>query len=142
MNKNGPIIIIEDDHDDQELFSNALKELDFSNEIIFFGDGDEALDFLNSTKEKPFIIISDINLPKLTGIELREKVYNNEELKMKCIPYLFFTSSRAQATIIDAYSKSIQGFFVKPSSYKELTRMLKNIILYWKDCEAPEPGNG
>lgn len=137
MPKNGPIVVIEDDMDDQEVFSSVFNELAFENEIIFFPDGDGVLEYLNETKIKPFLIISDINLPKLNGLELRDKIQNNADLNLKCIPYLFFTSSKSQQTVMEAYSKSIQGFFIKPNSYDELHRILKNIIQYWQDCEAP-----
>ena len=138
MNKSGPIIVIEDDLDDQILFSDAFNELAYPNRVVFFSDGIQALDYLLTFPEQPFLILSDINLPKLNGFQLREKVHNNEQLKLKCIPYLFFTTSSDQKYVIDAYSHSVQGFFAKPSSYPELMRVLKNIIEYWRDCHSPE----
>jgi CheY-like chemotaxis protein len=137
MNKNGPIVIIEDDEDDQHLFAEVLKELNYANEIIFFNDGQAALDYLISSTKQPFLILSDINMPKLNGFQLRDKVHNNEKLKLKCIPYLFFTTSAQQEQVIDAYSKSVQGFFTKPTSYVDLHRVIRNIIEYWKDCHSP-----
>lgn len=137
MNKNGPIVIIEDDQDDQEILSEVLEELGYPNKVIFFSDGHRALEYLINSGDNPFLILSDINMPKLNGFQLREKVQNNEELRLKCIPYLFFTTSATQQSVIDAYSQSIQGFFVKPQSYTELKRIIKNIILYWQDCYAP-----
>lgn len=137
MNKGGPIIIIEDDIDDQEMLADAFKDLNFINEIIFFGDSLKALEFLTDTEIEPFIIFSDINMPKLTGSELREKVHNNEDLRLKSIPYLFFTTSAEQKAVIEAYSKSIQGFFIKPGSYDSLKRVIKIIVEYWQECVSP-----
>jgi CheY-like chemotaxis protein len=137
MNKNGAIIIIEDDEDDQALIKEVFRELNYPNKVIFFSDGIDALSHLEHVSEQPFLILSDINLPKLNGFELREKVRNNERLKLKCIPYLFFSTTAQQAQVIDAYSKSVQGFFTKPSSYAELLRILRNIVEYWKDCHSP-----
>ena len=137
MNKGGPIIIIEDDLDDQELLTEVFKELDYKNEIIFFGDGEQALDFLVNNEVEPFIIFSDINMPKLSGVELREKVHNNEDLRIKSIPYLFFTTTAEQKHVIEAYSKSIQGFFIKPSSFSDLKRNIKIIVEYWQECVSP-----
>jgi len=137
MNKNGPIIIVEDDIDDQQLFTDALKELNYKNEIIFFGDGQEALDFLYASEIEPFIVFSDINMPKLSGIELRKQIHENENMRLKTIPYLFFTTSAAQEHIIDAYSKSIQGFFIKPSSFQEFRKQLQIIVEYWQNCVSP-----
>jgi CheY-like chemotaxis protein len=138
MNKGGPIIIIEDDMDDQEFLAQVFNELKYPNEIIFFGDSQKALDFLIDTEIEPFIIFSDINMPKLTGAELREKVHNNEDLRLKSIPYLFFTTSAEQKAVIEAYSKSIQGFFIKPSSFDSLKRVIKIIVEYWRECVSPD----
>ncbi|MCW3090175.1 MAG: histidine kinase [Ferruginibacter sp.] len=140
MNKSGPIVIIEDDPDDQEILTEIFKSLDYKNEIIFFFDGNDALEYLLASKEKPFLILSDINMPKLNGLELREKVHNNEELKLKCIPYLFLTTAASQKIVIDAYSRSVQGFFVKPSTYSGLESTIRKIVEYWQQCEAPNPG--
>lgn len=137
MNKNGAIIIVEDDKDDQEMFGEVFKELKYKNEIIFFNDGQEALTYLINNSAEPFIVFSDINMPKLNGKELRKKILENEDIRLRTIPYLFFTTSAAQEDVIDAYSKSIQGFFVKPTSITDLKRLLRNIIEYWQDCVSP-----
>ena len=137
MNKGGPIIIIEDDLDDQELLSDVFTTLDYKNEIIFFSDGEQALKYLTETAVEPFIIFSDINMPRLSGLELREKIHENEDLRIKSIPYLFFTTSAEQSHVVDAYSKSIQGFFVKPSNYDEIKDTIRVIVAYWSKCVSP-----
>ena len=137
MNKTGPIIIIEDDIDDQEMLSEIFKKLNYLNKIIFFYDGNKALEYLNNTDILPFLILSDINMPKLNGLDLRDMVHNNEELRLKCIPYLFFTTATSQKAVIDAYSRSVQGFFVKPNNYKELEDTIKVIFEYWQKCMSP-----
>jgi len=137
MNKNGAIIIVEDDIDDQEMFSVVFKELNYKNEIIFFNDGQEALVYLTAESSEPFIVFSDINMPKLNGIELRKQIHENENIRIKTIPYLFFTTSAEQNAVIDAYSKSIQGFFIKPSRFQDLRELVKVIVDYWQKCESP-----
>jgi CheY-like chemotaxis protein len=137
MNKGGPIIIIEDDMDDQEFLADVFEVLQYPNELIFFSDGEQALDYLTATTIEPFIIFSDINMPKLNGIELRAKVHENEDLRMKSIPYLFFSTVAEQQHVIDAYSKSVQGFFVKPSDFNKMKEMIKNIVEYWQNCVSP-----
>lgn len=137
MNKTGPIIIIEDDMDDQEILGEIFKELNYRNELIFFGDSVQALDYLTATDIEPFLVMSDINMPKLNGMELREKIHNNEDLRLKSIPYLFFSTSAEQKHVIDAYSRSIQGFFVKPHSYDRLKAVIVKIVEYWQECESP-----
>ena len=138
MDKNGPILLIDDDDEDLEIFNGILHELAPEREILNFVNSDEVLAYLNeNTSVNPFLIISDINLPKLSGIELRDKIHNNEQLRLRCIPYLFFTTSSAQQMVVDAYSKSIQGFFIKPSSIDEFKNMVKAILSYWSLCKAP-----
>ncbi len=137
MNQTGPIIIIEDDIDDQDILSDIFKELNYNNKLIFFADSVQALEYLTDTDNEPFLVLSDINMPKLNGMELREKIHNNEDLRMKSIPYLFFTTSSEQKHVIDAYSRSIQGFFVKPSSYDKLKKIIVKVVEYWQECESP-----
>jgi CheY-like chemotaxis protein len=137
MNKSGPIIIIEDDRDDQEILADVFKELQYKNEIIFFGDGEEALLYLSDTSIEPFIIFSDVNMPKLNGMELRAKIHENEDLRLKSIPYLFFSTVAEQQSVVDAYSKSVQGFFIKPSSFEEIKDIIRSIVEYWQKCISP-----
>ncbi|MBF4494460.1 response regulator [Flavobacterium sp. MR2016-29] len=137
MNKAGPIIIIEDDLEDQEILNDVFKDLNYKNEVIFFGEGEKALEYLTKTEVEPFIIFSDINMPRLSGMELREKIHQNEDLRLKSIPYLFFSTSAEQRHVVDAYSKSIQGFFVKPSDYSEIKETIKIIVTYWQSCVSP-----
>lgn len=137
MTKGGPVIIIEDDIDDQEILTEIFQRLGYKNELIFFGDGQQALNFLNSSTVKPFIILSDINIPKMDGMTLREKIYVDEKLKLKCIPYLFYSTSANPAHVISAYSLSVQGFFQKEHSFKELENTISIIMQYWERCIAP-----
>jgi len=137
MNKRGPIVIIEDDTDDQEVLSDIFKELNYNNKLIFFADSVQALEYLIETDIEPFLVLSDINMPKLNGMELREKIHNNEDLRLKSIPYLFFSTSAEQRHVIDAYSRSIQGFFVKPTNYDKIKQIIVKIVEYWQECESP-----
>lgn len=137
MQKSGPILVIEDDSDDQEIFSQIFSKLNYPNEVMFFSDGYKALAYITNSNVQPFMIVSDINMPKLNGFELRRKIHNNEELRIRCIPYLFFTSGADRKAVTDAYSMSAQGFFIKPSSMSELENTLRKIIEYWLECYAP-----
>jgi CheY-like chemotaxis protein len=119
------------------MFTEVFKELDYKNKIIFFNDGQEALAYLTAKTSEPFIVFSDINMPKLSGVELRKQIHENEDIRLKTIPYLFFTTSAAQEAVIDAYSKSIQGFFIKPSNFQDLKSTMKTIVEYWQKCESP-----
>lgn len=138
MNKRGPVVIIEDDLDDQYILAKVFKELEYENEVIFFKDSVQALEYLTDSDIEPFLVLSDINMPKLSGIELREKIVNNEDLRLKSIPYLFFTTCAEQKDVIDAYSRSIQGFFVKGDNYTKLKNTIEKIVAYWQECESPK----
>jgi CheY-like chemotaxis protein len=137
MNKNGPVVIIEDDEDDQLILTEIFKHLNYKNAIVFFSDGNDALEYLNKTDIVPFLILSDINMPKINGFELKSKIATNEKLHIKCIPYLFFSTAANKKSVIDAYAMSVQGFFIKPSSVKKLESVIKTIMEYWKECIAP-----
>jgi CheY-like chemotaxis protein len=137
VNKNGPIIIIEDDADDQDFLTEVFKKLNYENKILFFFDGQEALDHINISSELPFLILSDINMPKLNGFALREKLKTDSKLSNKCIPYLFFSTAVNQKAVIDAYSQSVQGFFIKQNSMEELEKTISAIMEYWRRCAAP-----
>jgi len=137
MNKDGEIIIIEDDEDDQFLLEEVFNALNYPNKRIYFPDGLAALEYLHSELSAPFIILSDINMPRLSGIELRNRLQTDAALNLKCIPYLFFSTALNQKVVIDAYSTSAQGFFVKQTSFSELTDTIRVIMEYWKRCAAP-----
>jgi len=137
MNKSGPVIIIEDDVEDQEILMEVFRRLAYTNEIVFFSDGEAALEYLNRTDVLPFLVISDINMPKLNGFELRTKLRTDAALQQKCIPYLFFCSAVNKRAVIDAYSMSAQGFFVKDSTITDLEETISAIMQYWKKCAAP-----
>jgi len=141
MQKQGPIIVIEDDRDDQEILDEIFKKLNYPNKVIFFSDGYAALDYITQTNVQPFLILSDINMPKLDGFELRKKIHNNEELRVRCIPYLFFTSGADRKAVTDAYSMSAQGFFIKPGRMIDLENTIRKIIDYWLECYAPNQYN-
>ena len=137
MTKSGPIVIIEDDLDDQEILGEIFTRLNYSNKIIFFNDGEEAFAYISEPDVAPFLILSDINMPRLSGLELRERIQANEELRMKSIPFIFFTTTANKKFVLEAYYKSVQGFFQKPNTLEELENKIKIIIEYWKECIAP-----
>lgn len=137
LNKNGPIIIIEDDADDQELIAEVFHKLNYQNKLYFLADGDDAYDHIVASSDKPFLILSDINMPRLSGFALRDKLKTDEKLNHKCIPYLFFSTAGDQKSVIDAYSSSVQGFFMKQTKMSELEKTISVIMEYWRRCAAP-----
>jgi len=135
--KTGPIIIVEDDQDDQDVLEETFKTLNYPNQIIFFNDGLKALAYIEENDVKPFLILSDINMPTINGFELKKRIHTNAKLSIRCIPYLFFTTGVNKQGVQDAYAMSAQGFFIKPNSMVALENTIRKIVEYWQECYAP-----
>lgn len=132
-----PIIIIDDDDEDLELVKQALEELRIENEVIIFNDGFQFLDFIRATHNKAFFFICDINMSRISGLELKRIIYEDEELRLKCVPFLLMSTSRASDAVMRAYSFGVQGYFIKPNSSGELRKMVQSIINYWSYSQSP-----
>ena len=137
MNKNGHVIIIVDNEEDEQLFTSVFKVLNYPNKITFFNNGEDALAFLDNPLNVAFIILSDIKMPKLAGVELSDKLITDAALNIKCIPYLFFSTAGNQRAVIGAYSQNVQGFFFKQDNEADLTSIISSIMNYWKHCYYP-----
>ena len=131
----GPIIIIEDDKDDQDLYSEVLKDLGIPNEIYFFDGAKKVLDYLIHTEEQPFIIISDINMPGMTGLELKKYMEDDPYLKSKGIPFVFISTNATKVSVRHAHALSVQGYFQKPNSMSETKELLLVLFDYWARCK-------
>lgn len=132
-----PIIIIDDDLDDHAIFKEIADRLNLTNELIFFRNGLEVLPFLRTTTTQPFIIICDMNMPIMGGLELRKKINSEEMLRKKSIPFIFFTTASNDRQINEAYDLTVQGFFIKESSFIETEKTFKLILDYWDKCKHP-----
>ena len=139
MNKRGPIVIIDDDTDDQELVREVFTELALENEVMVFQDGESAIKYLENPEIHPFLIISDIKMPRMDGFELR-KLLSAKSQSMKVVPFLFFTTGGTPQSLNAAYSMSVQGVFQKPVRYAEWKQTIDNIIQYWSSCIEPAFG--
>ena len=137
MPKSGPIIIIEDDIDDQEILKEVIEELHIPNIVLFFNSCVNAMDYLLTTLEKPLLILSDINLPSMTGMELKQQINQNDFLKKKSIPFIFLSTTSDNNIISTAYEMQIQGFFVKPGTMALLKEVIKTIVDYWRISRFP-----
>ncbi len=135
--KKGPIILIEDDKDDQELMQDILHQVHISNELICFTNGREALQYLKTTSDQPFLILSDVNMPLMNGLELGALINEDEELKNKSIPFIFLTTTASTSAVKQAYNMSVQGFFEKGANIKEIGKMIRLIYDYWQLCRHP-----
>lgn len=137
MNQNGPIIIIEDDFDDQQMLREIFAELNVSNELVLLENGRAALKYLEDPNVRPFVIISDINIPIMSGLEVRAAIDKHEEDRIRCVPYVFLSTNASHRTICEAYELSVQGFFMKPDTFKELKETIRCILFYWQRGKTP-----
>lgn len=135
--KNGPILLIEDDVDDQEFITDALQMLGVKNMVEIFDNGQKAFDFLLNTELQPFIILSDVNLPIMNGLQLKSEIQRNDYLRNKSIPFVFLSTSADLKAVNEAFELNVQGFFVKENTYDGIQKQLKQIIDYWKSCRHP-----
>lgn len=133
----GPIVSVEDDADDQYLIRQVIQELGIPNQLIFFSNGQDALNYLEITVEKPFLILCDINMPIMNGIELRQRINASEYLKRKAIPFVFFTTAANKALVQIAYDATVQGFYQKSANYTGFHQQIKLIVEYWQSCLHP-----
>lgn len=140
MNYKGPIVIVDDDEDDQQIYKDAFDSLGYGNKIIPFEDGEKAFEYLQQAEEMPFLIISDVRLPKIDGFGLKKKLLNDKKLGSASIPFVFFTSAKNKETVKDAFNVSVQGFFLKEHSLKELENTIKTIMDYWSKSFTPNKG--
>lgn len=137
--RSGPIVIIDDDADDRELLDSIFKDLEVPNELKYFESCDEAYAYLQTTADKPFIVFSDINMPKMTGFEMKLRINEDEKLRRKSIPFIFLSTTSTHEAILAAYESLSQGFFTKPQKMEDLKAMVKMILNYWKIAGHPNP---
>lgn len=109
----GPIWIVDDDEEDHELVQDIFKELDFNDELALFKSGEDLIARLEQSGEAPFIIISDVNLPRMDGFELRELLLSRPNKKFHSVPFIFWSTRASEAQIQHAYELKAHGFFIK-----------------------------
>lgn len=132
-----PVVLIEDDNDDQELIQEAFDKMGLENELICFNSGTKFIDWLRETDKKPFLILCNLNLSKINGIDLRKKIDDEPELKKKSIPFVFLTTDTRKTTVEKAYETTVQGYFIKDDSFDQLQDSLQTIFKYWSLCKHP-----
>jgi len=138
MAKNGPILLIDDDTDEGEILEDVLIRQSITNPLKCFLSGKEALHYLRTTDEKPFLILCDINMPGMNGIEVRRQINEDEFLRIKAIPFIFYTTSATEWAIKAAYEMNAQGFFEKEHDADQIRRVIGCIQEYWSWCRYPE----
>lgn len=137
MTNSAPILIIDDDLDDKDLIRHVCRDLRIENELLFFDDGTDALAYMKTASRQPFLIVCDINMPTMNGLELRKILESEPMLKEKAIPFIFLSTSAQERDINEAYKLNIHGYFEKGNDFEKFRRRLKLIFDYWTECKHP-----
>ena len=146
MNGLGRILIVEDDPRDVELTMTALEEYNLANEVVVTRDGAEALDYLycrgefsSRSSENPAVMLLDLKLPKIDGLEVLQQVRSDERLKM--IPVVVLTSSNEEKDMIRSYQLGVNAYVVKPVDFHEFVNAVKELGVFWAVINEPPPGS-
>ena len=137
MSKTGPVILVEDDPNDMDVIKTAIIENGVKNEIICFDGASNAMEYLLHTQDKPFVILCDIRMKGMNGLEFRDAINADDFLRKKAIPFVFLTAAASQDIVDEAYDLTVQGFLEKPKAYAELRLLLRNVFSYWRSCLHP-----
>lgn len=129
------IMLIEDDDIDVMTVKRALKELKVENPLIVASNGEEALQMLKDEQNRPFIIILDLNMPRMNGLEFLKIIKSDENFKM--IPTVILTTSKEEQDVFESYKLGVAGYILKPVDYSKFVDALRTLNLYWNLCKLP-----
>ena len=127
------MLIIDDDPDDQELLKHILERLNMANDIVILKNGEEAYNYLAETDTIPFLIFSDINMPKMNGIELRVKMQQEGRAEMLTVPFIFLTTGDIHDPKLKASKTFSNDIYNKPRNLPDYRELVKKIVDHWKD---------
>jgi CheY-like chemotaxis protein len=146
MEKLGRILIVEDDPRDVELTLTALEDYKLANEVVVCRDGQEALDYLHSrgkfsdrVNENPAVMLLDLKLPKVDGLEVLQRIKSDERLRM--IPVVVLTSSHEEKDMMRSYKLGVNAYVVKPVDFHEFVNAVKELGAFWAVVNEPPPGS-
>lgn len=136
MNGNKPILLVEDDEVDVMTIRRALKDVKVLNPLTVAGNGEEALEYLRDPgKTRPCVILLDLNMPRMNGIEFLKERGTNAMLKS--IPVVVLTSSREEQDMVQSFSLGVAGYMLKPVDYRQFVETIRVIDLYWTLSQFP-----
>src|SRR5262249_24714746 len=142
----GRILLVEDDPKDVELTMTALGEYNLSNEVVVATDGEEALDYLyyrgkfqRRSGENPAVLLLDLKLPKVDGLEVLKVVKSDDTLKF--VPVVVLTSSREEKDMVASYQLGVNAYVVKPVDFHDFVNAIKELGVFWAIINEPPPGS-
>jgi CheY-like chemotaxis protein len=146
MNGLRRILMVEDDARDVELSLTALEQYNLANEVVVVGDGEEALDYLYQRGKfmarpsgNPAVLLLDLKLPKVDGLEVLQQIKTDSRLKM--IPVVVLTSSREDRDMVASYRLGVNAYVVKPVDFHEFVNAVKELGIFWALINEPPPGS-
>src|ERR1700750_629054 len=146
MAMRGRILLVEDDPRDVELTLTALEDYKLANEVVVARDGQQALDYLRSqgdykgrTQEHPAVLLLDLKLPKVDGLEVLKEIRTDERLKL--IPVVVLTSSQEEKDMVRSYTLGVNAYVVKPVDFHEFINAIKELGVFWGIVNEPPPGS-
>ncbi|HLY62034.1 MAG TPA: response regulator [Terriglobia bacterium] len=141
------ILIVEDNLDDAELALHALRRENLANAVEIARDGEEALDFMfcrgkfsnRSFDRQPRLVLLDLKLPKVTGLEVLKEIKNDPRTKM--VPVVILTTSREDRDVVSGYRLGVNAYIQKPVDFDQFREMVKRVGLFWLVTNQPPPPN-
>lgn len=141
-----PILLVEDNPHDLELTLIALSKSQLANEVVVVRDGAEALDYLHRRGEfhgrvvgSPAVILLDLKLPKVDGLEVLKDIRCTEGLK--AVPVVMLTSSKEEQDVVRSYALGVNAYVVKPVDFNEFVRAIGDLGIFWAVLNEPPPGS-
>ena len=142
----GRILLVEDDPRDVELTLTALEDYKLANEVVVARDGQQALDYLrcqgeynSRPRENPAVLLLDLKLPKVDGLEVLKEIRTDEQLKL--IPVVVLTSSQEEKDMMRSYTLGVNAYVVKPVDFHEFINAVKELGVFWALINQPPPGS-
>ena len=146
MSTLGRILMVEDDPKDVELTLTALEEYNLANEVVVTRDGEEALDYLFCRGSfslraagNPAVLLLDLKLPKVDGLEVLQQVKADENLRL--IPVVVLTSSHEERDMVASYKLGVNAYVVKPVDFHEFVNAIRELGIFWAIINEPPPGS-
>jgi len=138
--------MVEDDAKDVELTLTALEDYNLANEVVVVGDGEKALDYLYHrgefqirSGENPAVMLLDLKLPKVDGLEVLKQIKADEKLRL--IPVVVLTSSKEEKDMVASYKLGVNAYVVKPVDFHEFVNAIKELGAFWAIVNEPPPGS-
>jgi len=135
MHEQKTILIVEDDEVDVMTIKRAMREIHVTNPVKVTWNGEEALEYLQGQKDLPGIILLDLNMPRMNGVEFLQHIRADERLKP--IPVVVLTTSREEQDRVSSFNLGVAGYMIKPVDYLQFVEVIRAINLYWTLSELP-----